>query len=1043
MSQRSGASTPSLQVPAARTGRRGRSSTLGSLGRSVEQDLNDSPPQLTPSGRNSTSTGGRKSFGDIFSLSHRLRQNSEPPPRNGSGLPGTPGSTGSKATSLQISRELTYPRRGDEDTPATYLAKLEAAVPRGYMATILCKGSDEFSKTCLRKYMRGFSYFVDSIDMAIRKMLMEVELPKETQQIDRLLQGFADRYCECNPGIFVSVDEAYFVAFSILLLHSDTHNKNNKRKMQKQDYVKNTQDQVEVSNDILECFYDNVSYTPFIHFEDEVAINSHRLTVPRPRKSLFRTPSTESLRGPVDPYTLILDNKLDILRPPLKDVMDTEDTYNWLGTSSELDVASLHNGFFRSGIIQIVSARSRPDAFLTQATISNPAEAQAGLVDIKAAKVGLLWRKDPKKKKTKSPWQEWGAILTSSQLYFFRDVGWIKRLMFQHESHQKSSSNTGVVLFKPPLSSFEPDALMSMDDAVALLDSSYKKHKHAFVFIKHGGFEEVFLANDEADMNDWIAKLNYAATFRTAGVRMRGHIGQVYEGQQRPVTQPSPLDSAENVAPLDETEPNNYATDARLLEQIINYRRQIMEDKIKDATDKLALAQKELDSLLRNARHLQVLTPIQARTREALILAAGRMSAKLKWIRVEMARTKCHRDILRLDLDEGAVGVALIEASPVTPTLQKTSPLRSKRHSLTSVDLRSCDTLTTPKSPVLPQKPGSGSPSEKMKGSDGSSGPLSNVPSRASGHKSVNSLEVPGSVENNSANSSREAIHLVTSDPGSHSLAHQVSIISSHHRLSDSDSRLMSPTLDLDNGEKQVLREAGLLGADGTSPSGKRPGTSGSDRDRVGSISPPDGNPRDRGSVRRSLQRSLREPQHVSHLQHHHRGKKGRDSNSSTAFTEDGKSVSGEGDGLTRGTGSFTVHGKKASVVTLGSEWQSMSNEDRLRLRKLAQKDDTKEEAVIEDGTASTVSAPNAVADTRSRTTSTTTAATEQQEEAETSAVSKEVIEGSGHTDDFHGGFYSIAGAEAQSSIADIAGVNWSSSSFWSHGFNGGPSLQA
>ena len=91
--------------------------------------------------------------------------------------------------------------------------------------------------------------------------------------------------------------------------------------------------------------------------------------------------------------------------------------------------------------------------------------------------------------------------------------------MFQHESHQKSSPNTGIVLFKPPLSSFEPDALMSMDDAVALLDSGYKKHKHAFVFIKHGGFEEVFLANDEADMNDWIAKLNYAATFRTAGVR--------------------------------------------------------------------------------------------------------------------------------------------------------------------------------------------------------------------------------------------------------------------------------------------------------------------------------------------------------------------------------------------------------------------------------------------------------------------------------------------------------------------------------------------
>src|SRR5947209_16219496 len=73
-----------------------------------------------------------------------------------------------------------------------------------------------------------------------------------------------------------------------------------------------------------------------------------------------------------------------------------------------------------------------------------------------------------------------------------------------------------------------------MDDAVALLDAGYKKHKHAFLFIKHGGFEETFLANNEADMNDWIAKLNYAATFRTAGVRMRGFIGANYEGQ-RPV----------------------------------------------------------------------------------------------------------------------------------------------------------------------------------------------------------------------------------------------------------------------------------------------------------------------------------------------------------------------------------------------------------------------------------------------------------------------------------------------------------------------------
>ena len=143
--------------------------------------------------------------------------------------------------------------------------------------------------------MRGFSYFGESIDMSIRKMLMEVELPKETQQIDRLLAGFADRYYECNPGILASTDETTFVAFSILLLHSDTHNKNNKRKMTKLDYFKNTQQgPVQVSTDILDCFYDNICYTPFIHFDDEVAINSHRLTAPKPKKSLMR--SKEKLR---------------------------------------------------------------------------------------------------------------------------------------------------------------------------------------------------------------------------------------------------------------------------------------------------------------------------------------------------------------------------------------------------------------------------------------------------------------------------------------------------------------------------------------------------------------------------------------------------------------------------------------------------------------------------------------------------------------------------------------------------------------------------
>lgn len=188
---------------------RARSSTMGSL--AENQDDLCPVPYLADSGRTSTSTSGRKSFGDIFNITQRLRQNSEPPiPRHGS--PGVGGST------TPIRPELPpIPPREEDDTPATYLTRLEETLPRGIIAGVLSQSDDDFFKVGLRKFMRSFSYFGDPIDMCIRKLLMEVELPKETQQIDRFLQAFADRYHECNPGIFASTGKQSTVTRNIHL----------------------------------------------------------------------------------------------------------------------------------------------------------------------------------------------------------------------------------------------------------------------------------------------------------------------------------------------------------------------------------------------------------------------------------------------------------------------------------------------------------------------------------------------------------------------------------------------------------------------------------------------------------------------------------------------------------------------------------------------------------------------------------------------------------------------------------------------------------
>ena len=99
---------------------------------------------------------------------------------------------------------MVIPERQEGDTPAKYLARLEEVVNRSAIVPLLSKADDEFTKNVLRSYMRRFKFFEDPLDMAVRKMLMHVDLPKETQQIDRTLQSFTDRYHECNPGIFVS-----------------------------------------------------------------------------------------------------------------------------------------------------------------------------------------------------------------------------------------------------------------------------------------------------------------------------------------------------------------------------------------------------------------------------------------------------------------------------------------------------------------------------------------------------------------------------------------------------------------------------------------------------------------------------------------------------------------------------------------------------------------------------------------------------------------------------------------------------------------------
>ena len=74
-------------------------------------------------------------------------------------------------------------------------------------------------------------------------MVKVATLPREAQQIDRLLHTFAMRYHECNPQVFPSVDEVYLLAFGITILNTDLHARSRRqrgsnREMTKQQFIR-------------------------------------------------------------------------------------------------------------------------------------------------------------------------------------------------------------------------------------------------------------------------------------------------------------------------------------------------------------------------------------------------------------------------------------------------------------------------------------------------------------------------------------------------------------------------------------------------------------------------------------------------------------------------------------------------------------------------------------------------------------------------------------------------------------------------------------
>ncbi|KAI0704903.1 hypothetical protein BC835DRAFT_1410243 [Cytidiella melzeri] len=438
--------------------------------------------------------------------------------------------------------EIPKPRYHEEESPEIYLQRLTEAVSKAEVASVLASSSDEFHTKALRAYLARFDFNHDPLDVALRRLLMDVGLPRETQQIDRVMEAFAEWYHHCHPNLFNSEDHPYVLAFSLIMLHTDAFNKSNKRKMTKADYMKNTR-LPGVAPEVLDCFYDNIVFAPFIFIEDPLDVNGQRGFMPdglgsRRISTLNGSPgghntSTTTLLGKnskIDPYYLITRNLLDELRVDIRPYVPVTSPYFYQGTAGAWQEDKLLRAFAMASVVEVPSEHKHlaPTWFGlnvgagpgASALVSTPTFSAVPyeIVTLKVTKVGLLLRKDDilegGRKATSRKWKEWSVLLTGSQLLFHRDASWAQSIQTRIDSTDEVVALSHTVMPRP-------DELYSVRDAVAVFDRSYTKHENTLRLVMPDGRHLLLQAKDSTEMNEWIACINYASAFKTAGVRMR------------------------------------------------------------------------------------------------------------------------------------------------------------------------------------------------------------------------------------------------------------------------------------------------------------------------------------------------------------------------------------------------------------------------------------------------------------------------------------------------------------------------------------------
>jgi len=404
---------------------------------------------------------------------------------------------------------------------------------------------------------------------------------------------------------------------------------------------------------------------------------------------------------------MIVNHLLHTLRLHVDRQIPLETPFSTLGPD---DIDSLHQQFAKATMIQVtLPGKRKTSTGILSSTPTRGAPAQE--VMLKVTKVGTLSRTDDfDGKKGNRKWKSWSVILTGSQLLFVKDS--IMAITLSERIKQVQAGTRPNSTLLPPMLNFKPDEVISLKDCIAIHDRHHPRTQGIFRLAMPNSKQYLLQASDEEEMNTWIGLINYASSFKSAGIRMRGismkkeqvvlagaaaaasHKRDVNDWQVDITPKKSffgdpsesPLSRSRDIPGEVEVDDLNHVNEGEQLEEVFDVVKaelaagrgpgqkrptsssrdtsingstnQVQLSRSAGFTTKIAEITAQRDDLLSQlstsmvtARNLAILTPFQKPTREKLSQSIPPLASTIRTHRVQLAKYNHYISILTRELE--------------------------------------------------------------------------------------------------------------------------------------------------------------------------------------------------------------------------------------------------------------------------------------------------------------------------------------------------------------------------------------------------------